>query len=401
MFDMAEMRDELARWVAELEPRLYAGPDACALLGTISDIKRLAGAAEMLLAKQVAETDAWRGNGDRSAAHWFAKRAGISVGEAKATLETADKLADLPRTAEAFRAGKLSGQQARAVAGGATADPLAEDELLDLAARESLKELKDQSRRAQAVDDEDGRQRSAHEKRSLRHWQDPDGTFRISYAGTTEAGARIVSALKPLRDRAMRAAHREGRSEPIEAHAADALLAMAETATGSEGRRAGPNAKVIVVVDAEALRRGFVEHGEICEIRGVGPVPVDTARRLLGDAALAVVIKDGVDIKNVTHLRRKTNAHQRTALEYLGVRCDIEGCDSTDFVDIHHVTEWVRTHHTRLDELEASCKYHHRLKHKGWQKRAGSGRQPLLPPAHPELEANLDGRSPPEQKKAA
>ena len=62
------------------------------------------------------------------------------------------------------------------------------------------------------------------------------------------------------------------------------------------------NVKVIVVVDIEALRRGEVEAGETCEIRGVGPVSVAAARELLGDAALAIVIKDGVDVMNVTHL---------------------------------------------------------------------------------------------------
>jgi hypothetical protein len=161
------------------------------------------------------------------------------------------------------------------------------------------------------------------------------------------------------------------------------------------------NLKVILVADVAALRRGQVEPGETCEIRGVGPVPVETARRLLGEAALAIVLKDGVDVKNVTHLRRRTTAHQRTALEFLGVRCDIEGCDSTDFVDIHHVTEWVLTHQTRHDEHEASCRYHHRLKHKGWKKPPGTGRRPLLPPGHPDLETAGETRAPPGDARAA
>ena len=397
---VAETRDQLADWVAELEPGVYSGTDARTLLDVMSDIKRLAGAAELLLAKRVAETNAWHGAGDRSAAHWLARRTGTSVGEAKGKLETVDKLADLPKTAEAFRAGRLSDQQAQAVSTGASADPKAEEDLLSVAERESLKELRDQSRRAQAVDNEEGRQRRIHRRRSLRHWQDPDGTFRMSFSGTTEAGAKIVAALKPFRDRAMKVAHREGRSESIDAHAADALVAMAEAVDGDGNGTRSSNVKIILVADVEAMRRGHVEHGETCEIRGVGPVPVDTARRLLGDAALAVVIKEGVDVQNVTHPKRRTNAHQRTALEFLGVRCDIEGCDSTDFVDIHHVIEWVRTHHTRLDELEASCKYHHRLKHKGWKRRAGPGRQPLLPPGHPDLGVDTDDCATPNEKAA-
>jgi hypothetical protein len=59
MFDtvnMVEVRDAARRWVSELEPGLYAGPDALALLDVLSDVKRLASAAETLLAARVAET---------------------------------------------------------------------------------------------------------------------------------------------------------------------------------------------------------------------------------------------------------------------------------------------------------------------------------------------------------
>ena len=125
--------------------------------------------------------------------------------------------------------------------------------------------------------------------------------------------------------------------------------------------------KVIVVVDIAALRRGEVESGETCEIRGVGPVSVAAVRELLGEAALAIVIKDGVDVKNVTHLKRQTTAHQRTVLECWGIRCEVVGCDSTDFVDVHHVFEFARSHHTRIDELRVSCKHHHRQEHRGWK----------------------------------
>src|SRR6185295_8267175 len=104
------------------------------------------------------------------------------------------------------------------------------------------------------------------------------------------------------------------------------------------------NVKVIVVVDAAALRRGAVESGETCEIRGVGPVPVTTVRELLGEAALAIVIKHGVDVLNVTHPKRGTTAHQRTVLEFWGLKCEVVGCDSTDFVDVHHVFEFARSH---------------------------------------------------------
>ena len=126
------------------------------------------------------------------------------------------------------------------------------------------------------------------------------------------------------------------------------------------------NTKVVVVVDIEALRRGHTEADETCEIQGVGPVPVDAARRLLGDAALAIVIKNGVNVMNVTHLGRNLTAHQQTVVEWWDLRCEVKGCDCRDFVDVHHLFEYVRSGHTRLDELRVYCKHHHRAEHAGW-----------------------------------
>jgi hypothetical protein len=368
VFVAAELRNGLAAFVADLEPGVFDGHDARRLLDVVSDVKRLAGAAETLLAARVAETDAWRADGaDRSAAHWLARRTGSSIAEAKAKLETAERLRELPATAEAFRSGRLSDQQARAVVDGAMADPTAETTLLGLAADESLKALRDESRRAQAVDDEEGRQRRVHERRALRFRVEPDGTFCLSFRGTLLAGAQIKAALQPFATAAFKAARKEGRFEGSDAYPADGLVAMAEAAMGTpaSGKRSKSNVKIILTVDVEALRRGHVESGETCEIPGVGPVPVATARALLGEAALAIVIKKGVDVMSVTHLARGTTAHQQTALEFWDLRCQVKGCDGRDFVDVHHVFEYARSGHTRLDELRVYCRYHHREEHKG------------------------------------
>jgi hypothetical protein len=371
MFDTAgigNVREWLAAWVRDLEPGLYAGEDALGLLEQVAELKRLAGAAETLLAARVAETEAWRTDGrDRTAGHWLARRIGVSVAEARAKLETAERLAELPATDEVFRAGRLSEQQAREVTEGAAADPRAEAGLLATAAQDSLRELRNESRRAQAVDDEEGRQRRIHQRRRVHAGVRSDGSFTLSFEGTAAAGSEILTALAPFADAAFNAAQAQGRNEPLAAYRADGLVAMARAARSGDGTATPKsNAKVIVAVDVHALRRGSVESGETCEIKGVGPVPVATAKELLGEAALAVVIKDGIDVLNVTHLRRRTTAHQRTVLEFWGLRCDVKGCDSTEFVDVHHTFEWARSHRTRLDELAVRCRYHHRREHQGW-----------------------------------
>ena len=376
MFDttgeLQDVRDRLATLVGDAEPGLFSGTDAAVIVDVFTEIKHLASAGEALFARRVADTNAWKDDDgtDRSAAHWLARRTGTSVGEARHKLASVERLAELPATSDAFRAGKLSDQQAREITAGAVADPAAEADLLGLAERDSLKELRNESRRAQAVDDEEGRQAQIHRRRSLRHWTETDGTFRLALSGTAATGSRILTALAPFTDAAFAQARKEGRRESLDAYAADGLLAMADaartgTAVTGGTKPSGRNTKVILVVDVEAMRRGNVEHGETCEIQGVGPVPVSTVKDLLGEAALAVIVKDGVDVKNVTHLRRGTTAHQRTVLEYLGLRCNNVGCDSTDFVDIHHVFEFAIHHRTHIDELDVRCKHHHREEHKG------------------------------------
>ena len=102
------------------------------------------------------------------------------------------------------------------------------------------------------------------------------------------------------------------------------IFAAPAGATGSVGRTesgsgcavrpsTNPRYLALLRVDAQALRRGHVPGEELCEIAGVGPVPVSVARDLLGEAILKLVITDGVDVANVTHLGRGPTAAQTDA----------------------------------------------------------------------------------------
>ena len=68
-------------------------------------------------------------------------------------------------------------------------------------------------------------------------------------------------------------------------------------------------------VDSAALARGHTQPGERCEITGVGPVPVTTARALLDDASVAVMARDGDDITAVSSPKRTIPMKLRRALE--------------------------------------------------------------------------------------
>src|SRR5438034_5069171 len=128
MFD--EFEAQLEQWVGELDPALLAPRDAARLFEKVSRVERLVGAAKTLLAPRAAESGEWRKRGERSAAHWLARQTGTSVGQARGVLETAERVAKLPATEAALRAGELSGAQVSLVAEAAAADPASEGKLL-------------------------------------------------------------------------------------------------------------------------------------------------------------------------------------------------------------------------------------------------------------------------------
>ncbi|HUP69152.1 MAG TPA: hypothetical protein VM142_04980 [Acidimicrobiales bacterium] len=81
--------------------------------------------------------------------------------------------------------------------------------------------------------------------------------------------------------------------------------------------------KVIVRIDWESLVRGWPIDEEICDMTGVGPVPVTAVREMIasGDVFLAAIVTKGQDVVNVAHLGRRPSATQRTALDWMNPGC--------------------------------------------------------------------------------
>jgi hypothetical protein len=178
-----------------------------------------------------------------------------------------------------------------------------------------------------------------------------------------------------------------GRGTP---HGQDSLSGPSGSAVDPSSRRAGsfgPRARrashsVILRVDLAALRRGELEGGEVCEIPGVGPVPLAVARRLIGDAFLKLVITDGVDVQSVTHLGRHVSAFIETALQERDPVCVVPGCDAANFLERDHWRqEFAKGGPTDLPNLCRLCSRHHHLKHnKGFTLRGGPGKWEWLAP---------------------
>ena len=115
-----------------------------------------------------------------------------------------------------------------------------------------------------------------------------------------------------------------------------------------------------MVVDAEALRRGSVGQGERCEIPGVGPVGVEYARELLGEALVEVLIAKGTDVTTVYSAGRHVPKRIRSALLLRDPRCVVPNCDARlGLENDHWVTDFAQGGLTALDNLARLCRRHH------------------------------------------
>src|SRR5205814_7613790 len=129
------------------------------LVDDAAAIEKMAATVKALAAVRYADSETWRRDGDRSAAHHLARITGVGVGAAIDTLETARRLEDLPVAAAAALAGGLSPAQATAIGEAATADRSAEQRLVDKAGRVTLQELKHECQRTKAAADGDAEAR--------------------------------------------------------------------------------------------------------------------------------------------------------------------------------------------------------------------------------------------------
>ena len=397
---LVDLRESMRRYAAGFDASLLSGADASSVVDVAGAIERMAATVKSLAAARSAEVGVWRSTGDRSAAHHLARSTGTSVGQAAESLDTARRLSDLPAVADAARAGKLSASQAAAVAGAVTADPGAESRLLAMAQTSSLGELREECGRVRAAaePDPEARRRSIHEGRYLRGHTDAEGAWHLHMRDNPEVGAGILAALQPIRDRLFKAARAQGRHEPAEAYAADALAELA-LGDGSAARsRARSRAKVIARVDLLALLRGRPVAGEVCELAGFGPVAASAIRDLLdtGDPFLAAVVTRGQQIVGVAHLGRRATAAQQTALEWLFPTCAAEGCASSAFLENDHRVDWASSHRTVFDLLDRLCSHHHDLKTiDNWALVPGRGKRAFVPPDDPGHPRHARGHDPP------
>ena len=390
------LRAELADACAALDPTNVTVQQAHELVAEGHRISRLALALTTRFAIAAAADGAWARSGHRSPAEQYAAAHDITKSEAVDLLTLAGQSAALPALAAAIAEGGLSAAQAKAIGSAGEAAPDAVEGLLELASRQSLGELNEACSKVKTAADPDPETTRARirKARSLRSWV-KDGVGHIHLTGPAEDTARIMNKLRTGADRTFRTKRvlKEQQDTP-DVQLYDAAVETILSGASGVVPKAGADAKVILRADIGAWLRGYPSDGEVCEIAGIGPVPVSVLDEWLPHAFVALVLTDGVAVGNVTHLGRRFTTHQRTALQWRDPQCAAAGCTNTHRLEYDHDTGWAVTRTTVVDDADRLCPRCHRKKTIGWALRPPDehGQRHLTPPpgAPPDPSGDVD-----------
>ncbi|MHB1064159.1 MAG: HNH endonuclease signature motif containing protein [Georgenia sp.] len=153
----------------------------------------------LILIGELDARDAWASHGIMSCAHWLGWRCGMGPSSAREHVRVARALRDLPKTVDAFAAGKISYSKVRAITRVAT--PRNEADLVDIALcapANHLERLVRGLRTAESAMSASLR----HARRQLSWRWAEDGSLLLSGRFSPEDGAVIVGALEERRARA-------------------------------------------------------------------------------------------------------------------------------------------------------------------------------------------------------
>jgi hypothetical protein len=386
-------------------------------------VERLGGTGKTLAAARAARCHPNLSSGHRTPAEWLAATTGDSVGDALSVLKLGEALSDQPGVDGALREGTLTPHRAKLVSDAVRVNPAAEDDLVEGASTDTMPTLKKRCLRAKSEGRSPAEEARHHEKlhqdRRCRTFTDGDGALRLLAVLPPVTGAELVAALDTQVDRIFGSATRSGSFESPDAYRADALVALvtgrgilgpsrrnrtgsngstssgsdtpsdsttSHSTTGSPGcRQPGPGTQVIIRTDLAALRRGHTSPGEVCEIEGVGPIPVDEAISAMGRALCHLVITDGVDVTTICRLGRNIPTPLALALLERDPTCVVPGCDVTKGLEFDHwQVDYAKGGEISMENLCRLCRHHHQLKtHQGFRLIGGPGHWEFVAPDTP------------------
>jgi hypothetical protein len=337
-------------------------------------------------------------DGGVSTVSWLRSRCGMTVKAAAYRVHLARTLGELPATLDSARAGRASFSNVTMIAHLAEdvgVEQVAPFERILVGAAETLEPgaMRTLTQATRLRLDPDGvlaDDNHAHERRWFECDQTYGGVFVLRGQLDAEGGALVKTAIDALSHGMSHGETRSGSQRR-----ADALVDLAATQLRCGDHRDvhGQRPHLTVTVSADTLRSEA--DAQPAELRGVGPIHPETARRLACDAVRTVVTvappADGwVSAAGSTRAlplsvgraTRTIPAHIRTALHLRDQGCRFPGCDRPPaWTDGHHIIHWADGGPTELENLVSLCRPHHRAVHEqGWRLHIADGTAVVEPP---------------------
>lgn len=380
--------------VVEAEDRSeWSGPARAArVLELRAAVERLQ--AELVRAVGDWDRDhAWQADESTSAETWLADRASMAPIAAARLVRTARLARRYDRVGKALAAGEVTVAQVDELARVAnrreelfTRDV---DVLVDAARSHSPAELELIARRWRHLADDarpNDEPAQVYARRFLHASPTFHGTVRIDGELDPEGGAVLLAALD-------RHDTPDAPNDPLGARTlaqrrADAIVDIASDSL--RGVRAGerPRPAAELLIDPESLV-GTVPANlprARCDLAGVGPIPVETARRLLCDSVIGRVVASPSEVLDVGRRVQFPTAAQRRAVIARDEHCVWPDCARpARWCDVHHVVPVRQGGRTEVASLVLLCRRHHTAVHElGWTiSRAADGTLTVKPPPTP------------------
>jgi hypothetical protein len=336
-------------------------------------------AATCVWVQAIAEFDrrrAWADWGCKSMAHWLTWKCAMGPAAAREHVRVGAALVQLPVVAGAFRDGRLSYSQVRAISRVATT--ATESDFLELATTMTASQLEIvvrgyRSVRAQVTNPD----HAPRTRRSLAWHTDDDGSLVGTFRLPVETGAVLQKAVETAMD-LLRADHADATDspddpvdDPARATAADALAEVADRylsalANDDAGARGDDRYLITIVAEQRVLDAPAGQPVDgVCHVEDGGPLPASTVSRLAcGHPTVTIIEDQDGRILDVGRRTRRPNRAMRRALTRRDGHCQFPGC-TTRRTQAHHIDHWITGGQTRLTNLVSLCSHHHHRHHDG------------------------------------
>jgi hypothetical protein len=296
------------------------------------------------------ERKAYTADGSRDAADWAAGRLGVSRRAAVDEIDLGRRLEGLPALAAAAANGELSSEQAKPVV--AVAEPATDAAWADAAPSMGVGSLRRRAARARRPAAAD--HAAARAARIFESWT-AGQELRFKGSLPVDDGARLLKAI----ERSMPARDPQHPATLGQRHA-DGLLALASTTVADD---ADPDRATVVLI-AELAAVCDDDPTATAELESSEPVATDTARRLICDSRLSVLVqdRDGRAV-GLSSTARTVPPALRRALIVRDRRCRFGDCTARRFLHAHHIEHWPAP--TQMSNLALVCYQHHHALHEG------------------------------------